>query len=173
MMNPAAIRWLLFLRGLVPGVTVLLVVVLAAMPIGVPYFSVVTPFFALIAVYFWSIYRPELLPVWAVFLFGVLQDLLTGAPVGITALVLILVWAVAVSQRRVVLGQSFGVEWAGFMLVAAGAGVFAWMVGSVYRSAFLWTDPFAVQTMLTAALYPVFSWLFAQVARLTPPMQTG
>jgi len=173
MIAPATVRWLQLLRSLTPAVSVLFVVVLATMPLGVPHYSMVTPFFALITVYFWSIYRPDLLPVWAVFLFGVLQDLLTGAPVGITALVLILVWAVAVSQRRVVLVQSFGVEWVVFILVAGAAGFFAWLVGSLYRTAFLWGDPFAIQAMLTAALYPIFSWLLGQVARLTPPVQTG
>lgn len=172
MMTEAA-RWFRLVRAVVPSVSVLLVVVLTALPVGIPYLPTVTPFFALIAVYFWGIYRPDLLPIWAVFALGALQDLLTGAPPGVTSLALVLVYALAVSQRRIVLGQSFGVEWAGFMLVAAGAGSFVWLVGSAYRAAFLWTDPFAVQAMLTAALYPVFSWTLAQVARLAPPAQPG
>tara|TARA_Y100000588_G_C13354045_1_gene543679 strand:- start:8 stop:460 length:453 start_codon:yes stop_codon:yes gene_type:complete len=148
-----------------------MVMAVTAMPLGVPTLTAVTPFFALIAVYFWGVYRPELLPVWVVFGLGVFQDLLTGAPTGMTALVLILVWAVAVSQRRVVLTQSFGVEWAGFMLVAGAAGLIAWITSSIYYTTFLWSDPFAVQTMLTAALYPVLSWLLGHVARLAPPMR--
>lgn len=172
-MNPSFARTFLFLRGLVPAATLVVTVVLAVLPLGIPGLHAVTPFLALAAVYFWSIYRPELLPVWAAFLVGLLQDLLTGSPLGLTALVLVLVRALAVSQRRTLLGQSFGVEWAGFLMIAAGAGAAGWLLACIYDSAVLPAAPFAVQWLLTTALYPMGSWLLGQTARVSRPMRAA
>lgn len=162
-----------FIRIILPSTTVLLLIFLSALPLGIPYFSSVTPFFALIAVYFWSIYRSEIFPIWIVFVLGLIQDLILGTPLGITALILILVRSLSVSQRRFLLGQSFIVEWAGFILVALGASFLAWAIGSAYRAVFLWSEPFMIQLALTGTLYPIFSWLLAKSSRLTPRMQQG
>ena len=164
-MKPA--RLLRVLRTLLPGLVTLLAVLIMVLPLGVSFAAVVTPFLSLMAVYYWSIYRPDLLPPAAVFAIGVLQDILTGGPVGLLALVLLLVQALAVSQRRILLGQAFSVEWAGLLLVAAGAGLVSWLLACVYFLALVPPLPFVVQALITAALYPLGSWLFTRVARLT------
>ena len=164
-MKPA--RLLRVLRTLLPGLVTLLAVLITVLPLGVSFAAVVTPFLSLMAVYYWSIYRPDLLPPAAVFAIGVLQDILTGGPVGLLALVLLLVQALAVSQRRILLGQAFSVEWAGLLLVAAGAGLVSWLLACVYFLVLVPPLPFVVQALITAALYPLGSWLFTRVARLT------
>ncbi len=164
-MTPARIAQ--FLRAILPGLVTLIAVLLVVLPFGVPFFAVVTPFLFLMAVYYWSIYRPDLLPPAAVFAIGILQDILTGGPVGMLALVLLLVQALAVSQRTVLLGQVFSVEWAGFLLVALGAGLASWLLASGYNLAVVPPGPFLAQGLITAALYPVGSWLFTRAARLT------
>jgi rod shape-determining protein MreD len=156
-----------FLRSILPGLMALIGVLLVVLPVGVPFFAVVTPFLSLMAVYYWSIYRPELLPPMAVFAIGILQDFLTGGPVGLLALVLLLVQALTISQRTVLLGQVFLVEWAGFLLVALGAGLASWLLALVYNLAVVPPEPFLAQGLITAALYPVGSWLFSRAARLT------
>jgi rod shape-determining protein MreD len=160
-------RLLRILRLLLPGLVTFIAVLLTVLPLGIPFAAVVTPFLSLMAVYYWSIYRPDLLPPAAVFVLGVLQDILTGGPVGLLALVLLLVQALAVSQRRILLGQAFSVEWAGLLLVVAGAGAVSWTLASVYYLALVPPVPFVVQALITVALYPLGSWLFARVARVT------
>jgi rod shape-determining protein MreD len=160
-------RLLRILRLLLPGLVTFIAVLLTVLPLGIPFAAVVTPFLSLMAVYYWSIYRPDLLPPAAVFVLGVLQDMLTGGPVGLLALVLLLVQALAVSQRRILLGQAFSVEWAGLLLVVAGAGAVSWTLASVYYLALVPPVPFVVQALITVALYPLGSWLFARVARVT------
>ena len=168
-MSPALMRALLVVRAFVPALAALVAVVLAVMPVGIPRFAEVTPFLALIVVFYWSVYRPDLLPVWAVFLLGLCQDLLTGAPTGLAALVLVLVHGLAVSQRRVLLGQTFAVEWAGFLLAASGAAVLAWLLSSLWHTALVAPMPFAIQALVTVALYPLGAWLLAQAARYARP----
>ena len=169
-MNPALLRSLLFVRGLVPVATTLAAVVLAAVPLGIPYYSAVAPFFPLIAVFYWSVYRPELLAAVTVFMAGVLYDILIGGPVGLVALILLAVHGLAVSQRRILLGQSFWVEWAGFWLVAAGAAVAGWVLSCGFQFALLPPWPFAIQAALTATLYPAGSWLLGRAARAARPI---
>ena len=160
-------RLLRILRLLLPGLVTFIAVLLTVLPLGIPFAAVVTPFLSLMAVYYWSIYRPDLLPPAVVCVLGVLQDMLTGGPVGLLALVLLLVQALAVSQRRILLGQAFSVEWAGLLLVVAGAGAVSWTLASVYYLALVPPVPFVVQALITVALYPLGSWLFARVARVT------
>ncbi|MSP20440.1 MAG: rod shape-determining protein MreD [Alphaproteobacteria bacterium] len=163
--SPLLARWLLVLRSLVPAATLLLAVALVGLPYGIPYLSTVTPFFALIVVYYWSIHRPEQLPAAAIFAAGVLQDLITGGPPGSVALLLLLAHALVVSQRRILLGQSYLVEWAGLLLVAVGAGVVGWLVACVYNTALFVPWHFLVQALLSVALYPITTWALAPAAR--------
>ena len=159
-------RLVRFSRSLTPLLLTLAVVLASVLPLRIPHFAVVMPLLSMMAVFYWSIYRPELLPAAAVFALGVVQDALGGGPLGLSALVLLLVHGVGVSQRRFFLGKSFAVEWWGFILVASGAALVGWLLASLYYTA--WIDPGAVlaQALLTMALYPCFSWLFARSARI-------
>jgi rod shape-determining protein MreD len=51
-----------FPNTLIPFTSTLVFVLLSVVPLQIPGFAVVTPAFALMAVYHWTIYRPDLLP---------------------------------------------------------------------------------------------------------------
>jgi len=153
------------LSALAPGVVTLMLVFATQLPYGIPHFAPVTPLFALMAVFYWSIYRPEKLPLPAVFAIGLVQDMLGGGPIGVVALMLLAAYGLGVSQRRFFLGKSFVVEWWGFAVVGLGAAIAGWIVASLYYTAFLDPRPFAVQGLLTAAFYPCTTWLFVRVQR--------
>ena len=87
------------LRLLTPGALTLAAVFVSVVPVGLSGLPEVTPFFALMAVYHWSIYRPELLPAPVVFVLGLAQDGLTGGPLGLFALILIVVYGLVSTQR--------------------------------------------------------------------------
>src|SRR5437899_11074957 len=72
---------------MLPIATTLLAATIAILPVPVPGYAALTPAFTLMAVYHWTIYRPDLLPPIGVFAIGLAQDLLGGAPVGIGALI--------------------------------------------------------------------------------------
>lgn len=160
------------LRGIVPAFTVFFLVVLGLIPWHIPGLSVVMPAFPLIAIYFWSIYQPGRLPYWAVFLFGVLQDLLLGMPLGQGALALLMVQGLVVSQRRFFLSKPFLVVWWGFSMVAPIGAVIAWAAASASRGAVIPPVPIVVQTIITMLLYPLFGgvlmWLQQRVLRPAP-----
>ena len=63
----------------------------------IPGYAEIAPVLALMAVYHWAIYRPNLMPLWSIFVLGVLQDLLSGVPLGLYILVFLTVYGVVLS----------------------------------------------------------------------------
>ncbi len=162
---PFSVRFGRALRSTIPGLALMLCIFVTALPTGVPYFADVTPFLSLMAVYYWSIYRPDLMPVLLVFVAGLVQDVVTGNPLGLMALVLVLVHGIGVSQRGVFLGKSFPVEWWGFGLVALGAGIVAWILASLYYVNIMDPTAVGVQALLTVAVYPLVTRVFSRASR--------
>ena len=111
----------LLARQLTPSMLTLILVVIGVVPLRILEFSTVMPLLPLMAVYHWAVFRPRLLPAYAVFLIGILQDILTGAPIGVNALVFLLVYGAVLSQKRFFTGKSFLILWLGFSLIAAAA----------------------------------------------------
>ena len=151
--------------ALSPALVTLGLVFATQLPYGIPHFAQVTPIFAMMAVFYWSIYRPERLPPPAVLAIGLMQDILGGGPMGMVALMLLGVYGVGASQRRFFLGKSFVVEWFGFVVIGTGAIAAAWIVASLYYTTLLNPRPLIVQALLTVALYPCMTWLFVRVQR--------
>ncbi len=149
-------------RNCTPVLLTLVLVFLNVMPVPVPGYIPVTPMLTLISVYYWSIYRPDLFPLAATFGLGIVQDILGGTPVGMTALVLLLVQGIIVNQRRFFLGKTFLVVWWCFMLVAPAAAVTSWVLASLYHWTLIAPEPLFFQNVITILLYPGFSWFFAK-----------
>ncbi len=150
-------------RGLVPAATILLMLVVSLVPLNLPYFSQIAPAVTLIAVFYWTIYRPDLLPPAAVFVLGALQDLVVGTPLGMSALVLLLTSGFVRSQRRALLAKSFAIVWLGFAVTALGVALLSWLAASLYFLTMVRIVPVLVQGAVTVALYPLFAWCLRQV----------
>jgi rod shape-determining protein MreD len=157
-----------FARNSIPMLFAIVFVLLGALPYQIPLLGPIFPALALIVVYFWSIFRPELVPAAAVFLIGFFQDVLTGAPLGLSSLVLLVVHGVIVNQRRVFIGKSFWVAWMGFAVVATGAALGGWAIASIFNGIFMSAGALMIQLLLTVAIYPGFSWAFAMVQKIIP-----
>ena len=149
-------------RSLWPFVLSLLLVVASVLPIQLSDFGRVAPNLAIMATFYWAIYRPDLFPAPAAFVLGLWLDLLTGAPVGINALVLLLVhWAIT-SQRRFFQGKSFGVVWWAFALTISGAMALFWVLSAAYHLTLIDPAPVVFQLLLTIAVFPFLTWLLAR-----------
>lgn len=161
-------RLLRLLRTLVPGLTVLAAVVITVLPVGVPHLSVVMPVFTLMAIYYWTLTRPDLISAPLMFLIGLFQDAMTGTPMGLTAIVFLSAHYFVITQRRLLAGQSFAMAWFGFSVLAMMAAGLAWLIACAFYARLVPIGPSAVQTLLTIVLYPPLAWALAQVHRLLP-----
>lgn len=151
-----------WVRHLVPvGVTILLLL-LTAVPTRLPGFAGIAPMLPLMGVYYWAIYRPDLLPAWAAFLIGLLYDIIGGTPLGVNALVLLLVQGVAAAQRKFFLGKSFLVAWWAFGLLAAGAVGLSWLLVTILYGRVIDPTPVIFEYVLTMGLFPLLTWTLAR-----------
>jgi rod shape-determining protein MreD len=159
-------RDFLSFNRLVPFLSSVFFVLLSVMPVHVPGLAIATPAFALMAIYHWTIYRPDLLPASGVFIIGLLLDLLNGTPyLGISSLTLLIARSLVLSQRGLVANKAFVTVWAGFLLVAAVMTGIEWLLTSLLSTAPLGSRPFVFQAIVTAASFPVGSYLLAQAQR--------
>jgi rod shape-determining protein MreD len=147
-------------RSLSPIAITLLLVMISVLPMQIPFFGTVSPVLALMTVYYWSIFRPDLMPSFAVFGAGLFQDILSGTPLGVFAFVFLLVHVTVVSQRRLFIGNSFVVMWWGFMLVAVGSQALVWGITSLLSMTLISPSGVLFQVFLALSLFPCFAWLF-------------
>jgi rod shape-determining protein MreD len=153
------------MASLLPVATTVFAMVLSIQPVHIPGYTAVTPAFTLMAVYHWTIYRPDLLPAFAVFIIGTLQDLLTGGPPGVTALLLLLTYATILIHRRHFVNRSFPFVWAGFTLLSCGAMLFLWALNSLLAAAILDCRGAVFRGVLTVAAFPAASFLLGRTQR--------
>ena len=134
------------LRGLVPFTLGLVFVFITVAPWRLPGLDPVMPMFALMAVFYWSVYRPDWLPYTATFTLGLIQDLLSGTPTGMTALIFLVVQAVVV--------------------VAPAATFTGWFVSSLVYGGVVPVEPVIVQLLLTVLFYPPLTWILGRFHNL-------
>ena len=149
----------------IPTLTTIILLTVSVLPFHIPDYAAVAPLLALAGVYYWTIYRPELLPPTAVFIVGLVFDLLSGAPLGVTPLLLLLARTLVLSQRRYFVNRLFPFVWCGFTIVAAMAIAFLWALGGLLSGAMLDMRAAILQWVLTVASFPAASYLLMRVQR--------
>ena len=147
-------------RSVTPFLLSVALVLLSVVPLPMPGFAPVVPAFAIMSVYHWAIYRPNLMPFSAVFAIGVLYDLLTGAPVGLFAVVFLSVYGIALTQRRFIAGKSFLIYWFGFAILGFAASIEAWLLGSLWHLTLLDLRTVWFQYLVSIGVFPLVAWLF-------------
>lgn len=151
-----------WVRSLVPFSVTLLLLLLTMVPTRLSGFASISPMLPLMGVYYWAIYRPDLLPAWAAFVIGLLFDFLAGTPLGVNALVMLLVQGVSASQRKFFLGKSFLVTWWAFGLLTAGALGLTWLLVSLLNMRPVDPLPVIFEYLVTLSLFPPLTWALAR-----------
>ncbi len=147
-------------RNITPFSLTLALIIFSVVPLRIPGYAPIAPVLALMSIYHWAIYRPNLLPLFAVFLLGLMHDLLSGTPVGLYILVFLTVYGLVVSQRRFLVGKSFFVYWFGFLLISFGAAVESWVLASAWNLALMDFQPVFFQFLLSLGIFPIIAWVF-------------
>lgn len=152
-------------KAATPMLIGLLGVLLIAAPLRLAGATIPTPVIPLAVVFFWAIYGPGFLPAPSVFLIGLLQDFLTGGPLGLWPTVYLITQQIVLSQRSYFLGREQRVVWIGFAFAAAGAALILWMVMSLMARQFLPVGAVLLQMAATVAVFPLFSAAFRRLHR--------
>lgn len=150
---------------LLPTATMIVAGLISIIPVRAPGYAALTPAFTLMAAYHWTIYRPDLLPPSVLFGVGLAEDLLTGGPVGVTPLLLLVARGVVLNYRRYFVNRGFAFVWAGFTVLAAGGMLFLWGVHCALDLTILDFRSTLFRTVLTIASFPAASFLIGRAQR--------
>ena len=153
------------LKAAAPTVLGLIGVIILAAPIRLFEGFAPTPIIPLVIVFFWSVYGPDYLPPLSVFFIGLLQDLLTGGPLGLWPAVYLVTQFIVLSQRAYFLGREQKVVWIGFGFAALGAGLILWLVMRLMSGVLLPLRFLLLQIAATIAIYPLFGAAFGELHR--------
>ena len=156
-------------RRLLPTLISIVLALAVVLPIGLPHWGELAPPLLLIAVYYWSVVRPDLMPPTAAFVLGLFQDLLTSAPLGSGALVMVLTQWTMRGQRRYLANRPFFLMWAAFAPVVAIAGMLDWLIYALFTFQAAPIVGALVRMVLGFVLFPVVAWLVLIPAHRTLP----
>lgn len=154
-------------RLALPGATAFAAVLLGCIVWPLPYLGSVAPPLALMAVYYWSLHRPDLLRPGLAFAVGLLHDVLQGLPLGLSAVLFVAANHIVYRQRRFVIGHSFLMMWTGFAITVVGVMLLQWFGMSLYAWHRLPLLPIVFQILFAILVFPLPCLLLIVLQRLT------
>lgn len=152
-------------RRVAPFVTVLVLLFMGLVPFGMPGVPLIAPAGTQIAVFYWAVYRPDLMTPLAAFGLGFLQDALAGTPLGVGSLAFLILQGVAVGQRKTFVGKPFILVWTGLAVGALAAAIASWALSSLLLGGFIPIGRPLFQMLATIALFPCFAWVLVRIHR--------
>lgn len=126
------------------------------------------PYFILMPLFYWSIYRPSLLPPALCFGVGLAIDVLGGMPPGLNAFMLVLLQWLIKDQRRFLMAQSYGTIWALFTFICFATLSVQWTLYGLSNWNWPHFLPVVKSAALTTLIFPFVTWLHIVVHRILP-----
>lgn len=115
----------------------------------------VVPPLYLIPIFFWLVYAPQLMPLTTIFIVGLIKDILTGAPVGISSLILVLMATGLVSQAEILKQQIKTVVWGFFGLFTIFYYLANYLVISLLQWQLIAPELNYISIMMLIIIYPI------------------
>ncbi len=153
---------------MVPYGFMLVLIIFNVLTIPIILLSTIKLPLVLMGIYYWSIYRPRLFPVWLIFIAGVFLDFIMGLPFGLNALTLVLAQWFVTDQRRFLMGQSFIVIWLGFVILSAIVSTLQWIIFGLVNGAWVSLEPQMWSLLIGSAVFPFIYWLLHLTHKMLP-----
>jgi rod shape-determining protein MreD len=156
----------------IPFLCAVVGVVTSNVPVSIFGAMVPPPMFGLMPVYFWCLVRPDLMPPFAVFIIGVLQDLLGGGPPGVWTLSFIGSYAIVDRERDSFAGLAGIGAILGFAAAMLIAGATAYAIISILYWHLPPVAPIVVEIAISVVFYiPIALVLGVIHRRLVGPLR--
>lgn len=145
------------------GLTLALSILAVAAPLRLPEGQTLpVPFFPLIVLFIWSVRHPTFVPPWLIFMTGLLQDLLTGGPLGLWALSYLVAFTIARLRSTEPSAREFILLVARFSVLTVIATIIAWTAGSLSIGQPADPTGLGTEAVITLIVFPALCWLFAR-----------
>ena len=149
----------------IPGLLVLILLLFSVMPFSIFGIGSVLPPFALIGIFYWGIYRPDLLPKIMIFIFGFLQDIMSGGPLGLWSLIFLIFHLVVENQRDFFIGKKFIIEWLSFIFIIPLVYIPVLFINLIFYERFPEFFSIYFQVIILISLYPIISSLMGKLRK--------
>jgi rod shape-determining protein MreD len=116
-----------------------------------------------IILFYFSVFLPEALPFWAVFLIGLIDDVVLSLPLGVLAFVYICFYILLVTQRRFFTRKPYSVLLAGFAFSTL---IAACMIAALLLLVFhhpINVGALAFEWAVAVGLYSLFHWPLSEL----------
>jgi len=155
-------------RLLVPLALLAFLFLLSIVSLPFPVVHAIKPAWILMVIYYWSIFRPTLMPPSLCFFTGLLLDLVSGLPLGVYAIIFTLVQWIVRDQRRFLMGQAYFTIWCVFSLVAGLSLIVQWALYGFVQSQWMSLTPVMINVLATIFLFPLVTILMLAVHKVLP-----
>lgn len=150
-------------QRMLPLLSSVLLVMLSYLPLDILFLNAIRPGIGLICVYFWLVHRPDLFNLWSVFCLGLIDDIISSAPVGSNVFAMLMLYVFVNAASKFLTAKPFVVLWYGFVALSAATMLTRWLVVSVYYSQFLPLSGLLFSYVMTVFYYPLLSLLLASI----------
>lgn len=152
-------------RLALPVMTAVVAVLLGAIVWPLPHLGSVAPPLALMTVYYWSLHRPDLFRPSMAFGIGLLNDVIHFLPLGLSAVLFVMVHQIIFRQRRFFIGHSFLMMWSGFILTVLGVLFLQGLALSLVHWHVVPVLPVIMQLLFAIVSFPLPCWVLIVVQR--------
>ena len=156
----------LAIRQTLPFLTAFIAALLMATQTHVPRLNSMMPMLTLGVVFFWAVHRPLLFGMGSAFVIGLMQDLITGVPLGLGTFILLLTRAGVTPQARLFLGKPLVVHWWGFILLALVAALLSWVLAAMILGVIAPIGQVLMSALLGVVVFPVVYGICSMIERL-------
>jgi rod shape-determining protein MreD len=125
----------------------------------------VEPLLVLPLIYYWSLFRMEKLSTFSLFVLGIFDDVLSGAYLGQTSLLLLILYALVLTQRHHIKDLPFKFIWGIFGIFMICATILEWGIASLLTGRVLSSIPLMGQNILAVILYPWFNKIITKIEK--------
>lgn len=147
----------------VPALLTLFVTLCTFVPLHVLGSGEMTPLFALVCVFYWSVYSPQALPYSFLFVLGLLQDALSGTPLGMSSFINLGLSYLLHSQRRLMGKAHFGAVWLSAGALLAMATMTEWSIMCLVSGKTYDVSVPLLRWTVTCTTYPLMHLLLTQL----------
>lgn len=116
----------------------------------------IEPIFVFPLIYYWTLFRIEKISPFSLLILGVFDDALSGAYLGQTSLLLLILYGLVLTQRHHIKDQTFKFIWGSFGIFMLSATIVEWSIASVLTGKVLSFRSLG-QNILAIILYPWFN----------------
>lgn len=141
-------------RMIAPTLIGILLIIVMTLPFGSGTAGYAMPHLMLIHVYYYTLNRPLLMPPPVVAGLGLLTDMATGGPLGVSMVLLLLVQMLLINQQSFFRQRHLVVTWGAFVLICLLAFPVIWLLAGLHAGRMQPVGLLVIHGLATIAAYP-------------------